>query len=113
MRVPAEKLDVALTRLGQKPFAAKTDPVRVVTTQSMATTIIGQLGLTYEVQEPQKVDEKGIRQVDLLLEWLQMSSPTMTMFESCKAGGFVLRPVFVHAAEGHEKDQSAGKAERP
>jgi hypothetical protein len=71
VRVPASKIDIVLSRYKLPPLAPTGDPVRIATTQSMATTIIGVTGLTHASLEPQRPDETGLRQVDLLMEWLK------------------------------------------
>ncbi len=71
VRVPADRIGVVFSRLKQTPFPVATDPVRVATTQSTATRIIGQAGLTSEALEPLRADENSLRQVDLLLDWLK------------------------------------------
>jgi hypothetical protein len=71
VRVPAARIDTVLARYDLPPLMDRRDPVRIAAPQSMATTIIGFTGLTYEALEPQRVDESGLRQVGLLMEWLK------------------------------------------
>ena len=71
VRVPAAQIDTVLARYELPPLTGSRDPVRIAAPQSMATTIIGFTGLTYEALEPQRVDEPGLRQVGLLMEWLK------------------------------------------
>ena len=71
VRVPAARIDPVLSRYGQPQLTTHGDPVRIAAPQSMVTNIIALAGLTHAALEPQRPDEKGLRQVDLLMEWLR------------------------------------------
>lgn len=71
IQVPVSRIDTVLSRYEQPPLMAHGDPVRIAATQSVATTIIGFTDLTHAAMAPQRPDENGLRQVDLLLEWLR------------------------------------------
>ena len=71
LKVPSAQIDTLLSRYRREPIENPPDPVRIALTQSLATSMIGWTGLTYESLEPQPIQENGIRQVPLLLEWLR------------------------------------------
>jgi hypothetical protein len=71
LRVPASRIDTVLARYKLPPLTTLSDTVRIGLTQSRATSIIGFTGLTHASLEPQAADKPGLRQVDLLLEWLR------------------------------------------
>ena len=51
-------------------LASQGAAIRVAAPHPTMTGIITVAGITHEAIEPQALDDKGLRQVDLLIEWL-------------------------------------------
>ena len=70
IRVPMAKLNIVLDLLKQLPVPLDKDHIRIAAPHPNITYIINYAGLTCDAVEPQALDEKGLRQVNLLIEWL-------------------------------------------
>ena len=70
VRIPMAKVLPVLGLLQKTEIASQRKTIRVAAPHPTMTGIITVAGITHEVIEPQAIDDKGLRQVDLLIEWL-------------------------------------------
>ena len=70
VRIPIAKVLPVLGLLQKKEIASQGAAIRVAAPHPTMTGIITVAGITHEAFEPQALDDKGLRQVDLLIEWL-------------------------------------------
>ena len=70
VRIPIAKVLPVLGLLQKKEIASQGAAIRVAAPHPTMTGIITVAGITHEAIEPQALDDKGLRQVDLLIEWL-------------------------------------------
>ena len=70
VRIPIAKVLPVLGLLQKKEIASQGAAIRVAVPHPTMTGIITVAGITHEAIEPQALDDKGLRQVDLLIEWL-------------------------------------------
>ncbi|MCZ6677924.1 MAG: hypothetical protein O7E52_11810 [Candidatus Poribacteria bacterium] len=70
VRIPMAKAEVVFERLKLSPVSPDKDQIRIAAPHPNITDIISMAGLTYDAIEPQALDDEGLRQVDLLIEWL-------------------------------------------
>ena len=69
-RIPVTKVLPVLGLLQKTELASQGAAIRVAAPHPTMTGIITVAGITHEALEPQALDDKGLRQVDLLVEWL-------------------------------------------
>ena len=69
-RLPVAKMLPVLALLQKTEAASQGTAIRVAAPHPTMTGIITVAGITHEAIEPQALDDKGLRQVDLLIEWL-------------------------------------------
>ena len=69
-RIPVAKVLPVLALLQKTEIASQSTAIRVAAPHPTMTGIITVAGITHEAIEPQALDDKGLRQVDLLIEWL-------------------------------------------
>ena len=69
-RLPVAKVLPVLALLQKTEAASQGTAIRVAAPHPTMTGIITVAGITHEAIEPQALDDKGLRQVDLLIEWL-------------------------------------------
>ncbi len=69
-RIPVAKVLPVLALLQKTEIASQGAAIRVAAPHPTMTGIITVAGITHEAIEPQALDDKGLRQVDLLIEWL-------------------------------------------
>jgi hypothetical protein len=69
-RLPVAKVLPVLALLQKTEIASQGTAIRVAAPHPTMTGIITVAGITHEAIEPQALDDKGLRQVDLLIEWL-------------------------------------------
>ena len=69
-RIPMAKVLPVLGLLQKTELASQGTAIRVAAPHPTMTGIITVGGITHEALEPQALDDKGLRQVDLLIEWL-------------------------------------------
>ena len=69
-RIPVAKVLPVLALLQKTEVASQSTAIRVAAPHPTMTGIITVAGITHEAIEPQALDDKGLRQVDLLIEWL-------------------------------------------
>lgn len=70
VRIPMAKVLPVLAFLQKDVDASQGATIRVAVPHPVMTGIITVAGITHEAIEPQAIDDKGLRQVDLLIEWL-------------------------------------------
>ena len=70
VRIPIAKVLPVLTLLQKNADASQGTALRVAAPHPTMTGIITVAGITHEAFEPQGIEDKGLRQVDLLVEWL-------------------------------------------
>ncbi len=70
VRIPIAKVLPVLGLLQKKEIASQGAAIRVAAPHPTMTGIITVAGITHEAIEPQALGDKGLRQVDLLIEWL-------------------------------------------
>lgn len=70
VRIPMAKVLPVLGLLQKTEIASQGAALRVAAPHPTMTGIITVTGITHEAIEPQALDDKGLRQVDLLIEWL-------------------------------------------
>ena len=70
VRIPVAKVLPVLAFLKRTEDASQGAALRVAAPHPTMTGIITVAGITHEAIEPQALDDKGLRQVDLLIEWL-------------------------------------------
>ena len=70
VRIPMAKVLPVLTLLQKTEAASQGAAIRVAAPHPTMTGIITVAGITHEAIEPQALEDKGLRQVDLLVEWL-------------------------------------------
>ena len=70
VRLPMAKILPVLGFLQKTEIASQGTAIRVAAPHPTMTGIITVAGITHEAIEPQATDDKGLRQVDLLIEWL-------------------------------------------
>ena len=70
VRIPVAKVLPVLALLQKTEDASQSTAIRVAAPHPTMTGIITVAGITHEAIEPQALDDKGLRQVDLLIEWL-------------------------------------------
>ena len=70
VRIPIAKVLPVLGLLQKKEIASQGAAIRVAAPHPTMTGIITVASITHEAFEPQALDDKGLRQVDLLIEWL-------------------------------------------
>ena len=70
VRIPMAKVLPVLGLLQKTEIASQSNAIRVAAPHPTMTGIITVAGITHEAIEPQAWDDKGLRQVDLLIEWL-------------------------------------------
>lgn len=69
-RIPIAKVLPVLKVLQKSEDASQGTALRVAAPHPIMTGIITVAGVTHQAFEPQSVEDKGLRQVDLLVEWL-------------------------------------------
>ena len=69
-RLPMAKVLPVLGLLQKTELVSQGTTIRVAAPHPTMTGIITVAGITHEAIEPQALDDKGLRQVDLLIEWL-------------------------------------------
>ena len=69
-RIPVAKVLPVLALLQKTEAASQSTAIRIAAPHPTMTGIITVAGITHEAFEPQALDDKGLRQVDLLIEWL-------------------------------------------
>lgn len=74
VRIPIAKVLPLLGLLQKTQTASQGAALRVAAPHPTMTGILTVGGITHEAIEPQAIDDKGIRQVDLLIEWLTTQS---------------------------------------
>ena len=70
VRIPMVKVLPVLGLLQKTEIASQRKTIRVAAPHPTMTGIITVAGITHEAIEPQALEDKGLRQVDLLVEWL-------------------------------------------
>ena len=70
VRIPMAKVLPVLGLLQKTEIASQGAALRVAAPHPTMTGIITVAGITHEAIEPQALEDKGLRQVDLLIEWL-------------------------------------------
>ena len=70
VRIPMAKVLPVLGLLQKTEVGSQSKTLRVAAPHPTMTGIIIVAGLTHEAIEPQALEDKGLRQVDLLIEWL-------------------------------------------
>ena len=70
VRIPVVKVLPVLALLNKTEAASQGAAIRIAAPHPTMTGIITVGGITHEAIEPQAMDDKGLRQVDLLIEWL-------------------------------------------
>ena len=70
VRIPMAKVLPVLGLLQETEIESQGAAIRVAAPHPTMTGIITVSGSTHEALEPQGLDDKGLRQVDLLIEWL-------------------------------------------
>ena len=70
VRIPMAKVLPVLGLLQKTEIASQSKTLRVAAPHPTMTGIITVAGITHEAIEPQALTDKGLRQVDLLIEWL-------------------------------------------
>ena len=70
VRIPMAKVLPVLGLLQKNEIASQGNALRVAAPHPTMTGIITVAGITHEAIEPQALEDKGLRQVDLLIEWL-------------------------------------------
>ncbi len=70
VRIPMAKVLPVLKLLQKTELASRGAAIRVAAPHPTMTGILTVTGITHEALEPQALDDKGVRQVDLLIEWL-------------------------------------------
>lgn len=70
VRIPVAKVLPVLALLQKTEAASQGAAIRIAAPHPTMTGIITVGGITHEAIEPQATDDKGLRQVDLLIEWL-------------------------------------------
>ena len=70
VRIPMAKVLPVLGLLQKTEIGSQSKTLRVAAPHPTMTGIITVAGLTHEAIEPQALEDKGLRQVDLLIEWL-------------------------------------------
>ena len=70
VRIPMAKVLPVLGLLQKTELASQGAVIRVAAPHPTMTGIITVGGITHEAIEPQALDDNGLRQVDLLVEWL-------------------------------------------
>ena len=70
VRIPIAKALPVLGLLQKKEIVSQGAAIRVAAPHPTMTGIITVAGITHEAIEPQALGDKGLRQVDLLIEWL-------------------------------------------
>ena len=70
VRLPMAKVLPVLGLLQKAEIASQRKTLRVAAPHPTMTGIITVAGITHEAIEPQALDDNGLRQVDLLIEWL-------------------------------------------
>ena len=70
VRIPVVKVLPVLALLQKTEAASQGAAIRIAAPHPTMTGIITVGGITHEAIEPQAMDDKGLRQVDLLIEWL-------------------------------------------
>ena len=71
IRVPRAQVDTVLTAFGREPVDFSGDYLRIAAPHPYMGGIIQHGGLSYTAVEPQAIDQPGLREVDLLVEWLE------------------------------------------
>ena len=74
VRIPMGKVLPILGLLQKTERASQEATIRIAAPHPTMTGILTVGGITHEAIEPQAVDDKGLRQVDLLIEWLTARS---------------------------------------
>ena len=69
-RIPVAEVLPVLALLQKTEIASQGTAIRVAAPHPTMTGIITVAGITHEAIDPQALDDKGLRQVDLLIEWL-------------------------------------------
>ena len=69
-RIPVAEVLPVLALLQKTEAASQGTAIRVAAPHPTMTGIITVAGITHEAIDPQALDDKGLRQVDLLIEWL-------------------------------------------
>ena len=69
-RIPMAKVIPVLGLLQKTERATQNAAIRIAAPHPTMTGILAVGGVTHEAIEPQAIDDKGLRQVDLLVEWL-------------------------------------------
>ena len=72
VRIPADKADIVFPNLNQIPPETDRDFLRIAAPHPNITNIIAWADVTYEAVEPQPPEDSGLRQIDLLIQWLKM-----------------------------------------
>ena len=70
VRIPMAKVLPVLRLLQKTEVGSQSKTLRVAAPHPTMTGIITVAGLTHKAIEPQALEDKGLRQVDLLIEWL-------------------------------------------
>ncbi|NKB65845.1 MAG: hypothetical protein GKR89_02175 [Candidatus Latescibacteria bacterium] len=70
IQVPRARVDTVLTAFGREPVDFTGDYLRIAAPHPYMGGIIQHGGLSYTAVEPQSIDQPGLREVDLLAEWL-------------------------------------------
>lgn len=70
VRLPMAKVLPVLGLLQKNEIVSQSNIIRVAAPHPTLTGIITVAGITHEAIETQALDDKGLRQVDLLIEWL-------------------------------------------
>ena len=70
VRIPMAKVLPVLGLLQKNEIVSQSNVIRVAAPHPTMTGIITVAGITHEAIEPQALDDKGLRQVELLIEWL-------------------------------------------
>ena len=70
VRIPIAKVLPVLGLLQKKQIVSQSTAIRIAAPHPTMTGIITVAGITHEAIESQALDDKGLRQVDLLIEWL-------------------------------------------
>ena len=71
VRVPIAKVAPVHARLIKPLVTSDNAYIRIAAPHPRISDIISLAGLTYEAVEPQALDDEGLRQVDLLIDWLR------------------------------------------
>ncbi len=70
VRIPMAKVLPVLGILQKTEIPSQGAAIRIAAPHPTMTGLISVAGITHEAIEPQALDDKGLRQVDLLVEWL-------------------------------------------